>query len=108
MRTFSFFDGEIYSELEDTEYGYNVDGLIKAGLYQKREYDFVNTEIDILAEYAGLRTSTVFNALTKLEKASLIEETDSIDGYDTFKIFLIPEEYYPPRWLNNRIERRYV
>jgi hypothetical protein len=107
MRTFSFFDGVIYSELEDTVYGYDVHGLIKEGLYQERKYDFVNAEIDNLAEYAGLCSDTVRDALQKLEKIGLIEETCSINGYDTFKIFRIPKTVYRRRCLNDWIEERY-
>jgi len=107
MRTFSFFDGDLYSDLEDTGYGYNVDTSIEEGIYQKRRYDFVNAEINILTEYAGLSISTVYNALERLEKVSLIEKTDSIDGYNTFKIFRIPENYYRRRWLNDNVEERY-
>jgi hypothetical protein len=107
MRTFSFFDGDLYSELEGTDYGYAIDALIEEGIYQKRRYDFVNAEISILAQYAGLCKSTVYSALNKMEKASLIEETYSIDGYDTFKIFRIPEESHQPRLLNDWVKERY-
>ena len=108
MRTFSFFDGELFSEIEDTEFGHDVNGLIKVGLYQDRKYDFVYAEINILAEHAGISKSAVYSAIKILERKSLIEETYSLDGRATFKIFRIPEWSYTRRWLNDIVEKEDV
>jgi hypothetical protein len=81
MRTYAFFDGYLFCELEDLdEYeGYEVSKLIENGLYQEREYDFVNADMDILAEYAGISSDGGFiDALDSLEENHLIEPTDEI------------------------------
>ena len=111
MRTFAFFDGELYCLLEDLdEYeGYRVDELIENGIYQEREYDFVNADMDVLAEYAGISSDGgLHNALDSLEKNHLIEPTDSIDGWDTWKIFRKPQYYLDRDLLNDLVEKRYV
>ena len=110
MRTFAFFDGELYCELEDLEEfnSHNVKLLIETGVYQKREYDFVNAEMDVLAEYAGISSNGgLQDALNSLERNNLIESIDLFGGYDTWKIFRIPPIFFPPSLLNNEVKKRY-
>ena len=105
LRAFSFFDGEIYSDLEDLEYGYDVNSMIELGLYQKRSYEFVDAEIEMMIEYSGLGKSTVYTALNELKRYNFIEEIEySIDGYDTWKIYLIPKEYSKDSKLQNQLK----
>ena len=110
MRTFAFFDGESYCVLEDLDgyKGYDVNELIDNGVYQEREYDFVDAERDILAEYAGISSARGFtDALNSLEGNHLIEPTDSIAGRDTWKIFLIPQSIINRDLLNEWVKKRY-
>jgi hypothetical protein len=111
MRTFSFFDGYLYCELEnlDDYEGYEVDKLIEKGIYQERNYDFVNAEVDVLAEFAGISSAQGFlDAINSLKENHLIEPTESIDGLDTWKIFRIPQYYLDRDWLNDLVKKRYV
>jgi hypothetical protein len=110
MRTFAFFDGEFYCELEDLDdyEGYNVNELIENGVYQEREYDFVNADMDVLAEYAGISSNRgLDDALDSLEKNHLIKPTEPFDGYDTWKIFRIPQYYLDRDLLNDEVKKRY-
>jgi len=107
MKVFSFFRGEVYSELENIEYFYNVQAMIDDGEYQSRKYDFVNAEFDILASYAGIGESTVPTAIASLEKRHLIKPTVEIDDYPTWKIFTIPPKFYKRDWLNKKVAERY-
>ncbi len=107
MRTFASFYSELYCELEDLEYGYDVHGLIESGHYQLRKYDFVNSEKDVLAEFAGISRSATYEALEKLNEEKLIEKTYSINGYDTWKVFIKPYEHYNQSFLNEVTEKRY-
>jgi hypothetical protein len=110
MRTFAFFEGENYCALEDLDedYGFGVNRLIENGVYQKRKYDFVNADMDVLAEHAGINSGRgLHDALDSLEKNHLIEPTGPLDGYDTWKIFRIPPIYFPPSLLNDAVEKRY-
>jgi len=107
MRALSFFDSEEYCEIEDLEYGYDMQALIAEGEFQKRKYDFVDAETKTLAEYAGICPVTTNNALKQLEESSLIQKTPSIRGYETWKIFRTPEHYYDREFLNSLILDRY-
>lgn len=111
MRTFAFFDGYLFCELENLdEYeGYEVSELIENGIYQEREYDFVNADMDLLADYAGISSDRGFtDALNSLEENHLIEPTDSIDGFNTWKIYRIPQFYIRRAWLNESVKKRYA
>jgi hypothetical protein len=110
MRTFSFFDGELYCEIEDIEGSdYDVVGkLIEDEIYQNREYEFVHADKGILAEYSGIRSmSGLGDALKNLEKNCLIEPLGYYDGYDTWKIYRIPPRYFPASLLNDAVNKRY-
>jgi len=107
MRVFSFFDGVEYSYNEGIEYGHDVQSMIEDGEYQNRRYDFCNSDIDVLAEYAGIGRKTVTRGLTRLEDAILIEKTTPINDRDTWKIFRIPPKVYKADWLNEKAFRRY-
>ena len=95
MRAFNFFDGDKYSELEDTEYGYHIQAMIEDGEFQKRKYNFCNADIEILAEYAGITKRSIYRALTSLKEALLTEETYPIDENDTWKIYRTPDRWDP-------------
>ncbi len=112
MRTFAFFDGELYCELEgldeDLDCAYIVEGLIKNGVYQHRTYDFVYTAKGTLAKYAGINSSGgLYSALDKLKENHLIIEIGPFEGYDTWKILRIPPIYFPPSLLNDSVKKRY-
>lgn len=110
MKTFAFFDGEFYCQLEHSdEYeGYNVNELIENGIYQERKYDFVIANMDHLAECAGINSDRgLHDALDILGKNHLIKPTEPFDGCDTWKIFRKPPIYFPPSMLNDTVKKRY-
>ena len=107
MKTFSFFDGDEYSDREGTEFGYDIQGMIEAGEFQIRKYDFCNADLNILSEYAGIGKKTTINGLEKLEDNFLIKKTDPIDDRDTWKVYRVPPKIFKSDWLNEKALKRY-
>jgi len=110
MRTFAFFDGELYCLLEhlDDYAGHKVNDLIEDGIYQDRKYDFVIADMDTLAHHAGISSDGgLHDALDCLGKNHLIKPTEPFDGEDTWKIFRIPPISFPPSLLNDAVKKRY-
>ena len=109
MRNFSFYNDNLYMLLEDPDADLEnllavlEDFEIKDGEYNKnyafRKYEFCEAENGILAEYAGIHRSSIYNAFRSLEKNYLIER---INGYDGRKIFLRGNGNYWPRDVLNR------
>ncbi|MFH2061064.1 MAG: helix-turn-helix domain-containing protein [Pseudomonadota bacterium] len=109
LRTFSFFDGEEYAVRidDDREYYYNVDDMIGDGVFWEREFDFVDADDDILAEYAGIGINSLNSAISDLEEHFLIEKTEPIAGSrKTFKVFRTPPMRYTPEGMNRKIAKR--
>jgi hypothetical protein len=107
IKTFAFFDSEEYCAREDLEYAYDCQAMIESGEFAERKYDFFNADRDVLAEHAGIGISTTYEALPALEECNLIEPTESIDGYPTWKVFRLPPTYYKRTFLNDQIAQRY-
>jgi hypothetical protein len=111
MRTFSFFEGELYCELEDIpeETDYDLVGkLIEDRIYQNRKYDFISAEFDVMSEYSGIRSkSGLSDAIQNLEKNCLIQPLRSNDGDRIWKIYRIPPIFFPPSLRNDKVKSRY-
>jgi len=107
IKTFAFFDCEEYCDRENLDYGYNLQEMIESGCFQNREYDYCNADIKVMAEYAGIGTSTVSKALIELEQAFLVEKIECINENDTWKVFRMPPKRYIPDWLNGKTKKRY-
>jgi len=106
LRTYAFFDHEEYMMRED-DFEFDADDFLS--LYKNREYDFVDADIDILTEYAGISKQSVRPALNKLKECFLIEDTHSLEcsNRTTWKIFSIPPQYFNRDYLNN-INKKYL
>jgi hypothetical protein len=107
IRTFAFFDCEEYCGREDLEYGYDLQEMIESGYFQDRKYDFCDADIEAMAEYAGIGISTASRALVDLERAYLVEKIESINGNDTWKVFIIPAKRYKADELNGEVSKRF-
>ena len=67
--------------------------------YIQRRYEFCKAENGVLAEYAGIHRSSIYNAFRSLKKNYLIER---INVYDAWKVFLRGNGNYWPRDVLNR------
>jgi len=75
--------------------------------YEEREFDFVNADLGVMAEYAGISLKSVEKALESLEEHGLIEEASPIDDLLTWMIHLMPLETYDADDLNDSAAERY-
>lgn len=101
MRHFSFFDHDQYADLEELEI-YEGDYCKD---YAQREYEFCEAENKILAEYAGIHRSSIYNAQKSLERNFLIEP---VNGYDGWKVYLRGNgTYWKRNYLNEKIAASY-
>jgi hypothetical protein len=75
MRCFGFFDHDLYVSLEEAEA--SGDECID---YVQRRYEICTAENGVLAEYAGIHRSSLYNAFRSLEKNYLIERINGYDG----------------------------
>jgi hypothetical protein len=108
IKTFAFFDFNGYAEHMELDDIDELDFFSPDNSYfQNREYDFFDAEIDVIAEYSGIGRSTVYTALSSLAEHCLIERTESIRGYDTWKVFRIPPSFYKREWLNKKVNKKY-
>ncbi|MFH1759867.1 MAG: hypothetical protein ABIA63_02075 [bacterium] len=105
IKTFSFFNSEEYCDRENLDYGYDMREMIENGDFQKREYDFCDADLKVLAEYSGIGIKTTERALDGLESAHLIKQTDPIGETDTWKVFLTPTHRFKTDWLNKNINK---
>jgi hypothetical protein len=123
LYAFSYFDIDLYLDLEglelvnDDEFDegefYYCDGLevisedgkTKLLSYKDRNYDFVDADIDVIAEYSGIGIGTAEDALYALTRAHLLNPLPSESGW---QIFRIPPKYYKRDFLNDRIPQQAI
>jgi hypothetical protein len=106
LRTFGYFDLEAYDGSLPHEW---------LERYKDRQLDFVNMDIEVMAEYAGISERSLDSAMQSLLKHNLIaevEETAEFDSvYDpefpTWAVYVKPEYRYEAEDLNELVEKRY-
>ncbi len=99
LNTFSYYDQPAHNERAE----------VKSADYLDREFDFVDMDVDVMAEYAGISHRSLKYALDDLQGHFLIEETYPINepGRRTWKIYVKPVDIYPSDHLNELITERY-
>jgi DNA-binding transcriptional regulator YhcF (GntR family) len=101
LKIYAFYDYLAY--IEEVKH----ESETAAVLYEERDFDFVQADLDVMAEYAGLSQKSVKKALENLEEHSLIEEAYPIDGHQTWKLYEIPPRRYEADYLNQVAAKRY-
>jgi len=103
IRRFSYFELDLYNELEDQE-GPDVADFFRED-YSTRKYDFCNADRGIMAERAGITIRSMRGALESLQKGLLIEPVDG----DTWKVyFRLPPTRWTPGHLNQRVMKAHA
>jgi len=104
MRHFAYFDFETYLLVEG-EQNASLYDLEVPELYKIRRWDICESEIAVLAKFAGISRPSVYEGLKDLQKNFLIEEMllDE-DGVRHWKVFLIPPKYYKRDFLNGQLK----
>jgi hypothetical protein len=106
LRTFAFFDSYAY------------DGSLGGDFWESyvgRQFDFVNMDFEIMAEYAGISSRSLDSALQSLLDHNLLAEVedhpDSDPAFDsqfpTWAVYVEPEYRYKTDYLNQRVTKRY-
>jgi len=105
LRLFSFHDYYEYLIREDLDPSYN-DNM---DLYKERKYDFLIADIDVIAEHAGISIRSIPPAMKALQENYLLEETEPIyrDDNSTWKVYLIPTNYFERDWLNQEAFKKH-
>lgn len=100
MRFFSFFDFDLYKELEEREEELEDFKTV----FKDRDYDFCEAEKSNLAEYAGIARRSMTSALRDLEENFLIEPLEESEGW---KVFLRSKNntYWKRDFLNSEIRK---
>ena len=93
MRHFGFFDLERY----DKEGEYQVSDFDE--VYKDRTYDFCDAEVNVLAEYAGITTRSVYNAFKSLEHEALFRHPN--------EVIIHPQSLYTRPDLNEKTREKY-
>jgi len=98
MRYFGFFDLNLYAELENLE----IEENDFEEVYPNREYDFIEAELGILAEFAGIHRNSVTASLNDLERNFLIEP---LTDYSGWKVFLKSKDFaiWKRDYLNRKV-----
>ena len=104
MRSYSFFDKELYSELEEEEF----DPMEFKEFYKNRKWDLCKAEVKTMALTAGITERAVYKSLKDLEEHSLIEDLNyDEENCRRWKVYLIPPKYYKRAYLNREIMKRH-
>lgn len=98
LRTYAYFEPEPYLHYCD-EIGIEVpEGItygefINEGHYESRQFEIATPEIDVIAEIAGVCTSTARSAICKLESKKMVyvytEDNDHIYEYEKTREYLV-------------------
>ena len=94
MRQFGFWENELNDKFNIHE-------------YIERGYDYVDADIDILSDYAGIHESTLYKALHLLEDNNFIEDIGITEGRKTWKVFLKPDRRFEANYLNHEVSQKY-
>ena len=106
VKTFSYFDYYEYLESlndKDADKLPDATDFFAADFYKERKWDFLNADLDVLAEYAGIGSRSVNNALENLEERNLVVSF----GDCHWKVMTVPRKYYIRDFLNGKIGERY-
>lgn len=104
MMALSYLDSDLYSGLEDLDYGCNTQKMIDEGEFKIRKYDFFDKGLIKMASYAGISRNTAKTARDQLEQLGLIEW---IEDFNVWKIFRQPMLKLRLDLLNKEIALKY-
>jgi hypothetical protein len=102
MRYFSFFDINIYSEIEDL----GIDEGDYNETYPDRKYDFCEAEKKVMADLAGINRRSMNTALNDLERNMLIEPIGGNYGWKVFPKSK-DDKIFKRSYLNEKIKASY-
>lgn len=117
---FAYFDIELYLDVMGYEFDgngfdvsefYHGDGMpIESNdgknlyiRYQTRTCDFVEADIDVIAEYTGIGVGTAQKAMAALEAVDLIKPLSS----KIWQIFRTPPRFYKRSYLNDKTQNQF-
>ena len=106
LMAFSFFEIDLYNELEGTEYYSDSINNFYENEFSYRHYDFVAPELSVVAEYSGIGESTAEKACQALLNVKLLKAVpEEVNIYDTqvWQIFRIPTVFYARDYLNDSL-----
>ena len=98
-RAYGFQDADMYFETEGIE-GYELQEFWE-DVYPDREYDFLQADLDVIAEKAGVTLATAKKAMMALEKEFLLEWDETNNAY---RVMLCPPMMYTREFLNQDLE----
>jgi hypothetical protein len=106
LRTFAFFDPEAYDGSAPFYW---------SEAYRDRQFDFVNMDFEVMAEYAGISKRSLDSALQSLLDHNLLDEVEEAEEYGwpfdsefpTWAVYVDPEYRYRTEYLNERTTKRY-
>ena len=80
MRSFVYFDINLYAELEDLA----IEENDFEEIYPIRKYDFCDADLGVLAKFAGIHRNSVTASLNDLKRNCLIEPLTDYSGWKVF------------------------
>lgn len=97
-RAYGFQDIDWYNEVKDTDF---TEQDFWVEMYPDRDFDFLQAELDVISEKAGVTLATAKKAMIALEKEYFLEEDEIHGGY---RIRLWPSMMYKHEFLNEDLE----
>lgn len=98
-RAYGFQDAGLYNDSENTNF---TDVDFWAEVYPKRGYDFLQADIDVIAEKGGVTINTAKKAMDVLMDSCMLSWDD---GADCYRVFIKPPKYFTREYINAELEK---
>ncbi len=98
-RAYGFQDAGLYNESENTDFAY---ADFWAEIYPIRRYDFLQADIDVIAEKAGVSINTAKKAMDALMDLWMLSWDN---GADCYRVLIKPPKYFTREYINAELEK---